>query len=100
MVYTVHATSAVEFEWDARKAEANRRKHGIELLDAVIVFDDDRAVTLPDEHPSEERYVIFGMDATGRILAVSYTLRGDTIRIISARRTTAKERAQYEDKRI
>lgn len=48
----------------------------------------------------EERYVTFGMDAQGRVLAVSYTLRGNTIRIISARKATAREREQYEDKRI
>jgi uncharacterized protein len=64
------------------------------------VFDDDRGITLLDEHPTEERYVTFGMDAQGRVLAVSYALRGDTIRIIPARRATSRERAQYEDKRI
>jgi len=90
----------LEFEWDPKKAEANRRKHGIEFLDAVIVFDDDRAVTLLDEHPREERYVTFGMDAQGRVLAVSYAVRGDTVRVISARKATPRERAQYEDKKI
>ena len=89
----------MEFEWDAKKAEANRRKHGIEFLDAVIVFDDERAITLL-ENPMEERYVTSGMDAQGRVLAVSYALRGNTIRIISARKATSRERAQYEDKRI
>jgi uncharacterized DUF497 family protein len=89
----------VEFEWDAKKAEANRRKHGIEFLDAVIVFDDERAITLL-ENPMEERYVTSGMDSQGRVLAVSYALRGNTIRIISARKATSRERAQYEDKRI
>jgi uncharacterized protein len=74
----------VEFEWDPKKAEANRRKHRVEFLDAVIVFDDDRAITVVDEHPVEERYVTFGMDAQGRLLAVSYAIRGDTIRIVSA----------------
>ena len=90
----------LEFEWDPGKAEANRRRHGIEFLDAVIVFDDDRGITLPDESPSEERYVTFGMDAQRRVLAVCYAIRGNTIRIISARRATSRERAQYEDKRI
>jgi uncharacterized DUF497 family protein len=90
----------VEFEWDPKKAEANRRKHGIELVDAVIVFDDDCGITLPDEHPTEERFVTFGIDAQGRVLAVSYALRGDTIRIISVRKATSRERVQYEDKRI
>ena len=89
----------MEFEWDPKKAEANRRKHGIEFLDAVIVFDDDRGITLPDENPTEERYVTFGVDAQGRVLAVSYALRGNIIRIISARKATSRERAQYEDKR-
>jgi uncharacterized DUF497 family protein len=90
----------VEFEWDPKKAEANRRKHRVEFLDAVIVFDDDRAITVVDEHPTEERYVTFGTDAQGRVLAVSYAIRGDTIRMVSARKATAREQAQYEDKRI
>src|SRR5579863_6307783 len=66
------------------------------------VFDDDRAIVIEDEHPddSEERFVIFGMDADGRILAVAHTISGDNIRIISARLATPNERAQYEDKRI
>jgi uncharacterized DUF497 family protein len=55
---------------------------------------------LLDENPAEKRYVTFGMDAQGRVLAVSYALRGNTIRIISARKATSRERAQYEDKRI
>jgi hypothetical protein len=58
---------AVEFEWDPKKAEANRHKHGIEFLDAVIVLDDDRGISLLDEHPTEERYVTFGTDAEGRV---------------------------------
>lgn len=90
----------MEFEWDPKKAETNRRKHGVEFLDAVIVFDDDRAITVVDQHPTEVRYVTFGMDAQGRVLAVSYAVRAGNIRIISARKATARERAQYQDKRI
>ena len=90
----------MEYEWDPKKAERNLRKHGVEFVDAVIVFDDDRAITLPDEHPREERYLTFGMDAQGRVLAISYAVHGSTIRIISARNATSRERAQYEDKRI
>ena len=71
----------VEFEWDSKKAKGNRRKHGIEFLDAVIVFGDDRGITLIDEDPREERYVTFGMDAQGRFLAVCYAPRGNAIRI-------------------
>ena len=49
-----------------KKAGANRRKHVVEFRVAVIVFDDDRGITLLDEKPTEERYVTFGMDAQGR----------------------------------
>jgi len=90
----------VEYEWDPKKAETNLRKHGIEFVDTVIVFDDDRAITLLDEHSKEDRYLTFGMDAQGRILAISYAVYGSTIRIISARNATSRERAEYEDKRI
>ena len=76
----------MEYEWDPKKAAFNRRKHGVEFLDAVVVFEDDRAITLPDEHPREERYLTFGMDAQGRVLAISYAVKGSTIRVISARR--------------
>ena len=90
----------MEVEWDPKKAERNLSKHGVEFVDAVVMLDDERAITLPDEHPSEERYLTFGMDAQGRVLAISYALKGSTIRIISARKATSRERAQYEDKRI
>jgi uncharacterized protein len=90
----------LEYEWDPKKADRNLRKHGVDFVDAVIVFDDDRAITLQDEHPNEERYLTFGMDAQGRVLAISYALRGSTIRVISARKATPRERAQYDDKRI
>ena len=90
----------MEYEWDPKKADRNLRKHGVDFVDAVIVFDDDRAITLQDEHPTEERYLTFGMDAQGRVLAISYALRGSTIRVISARKATSRERAQYDDKRI
>ena len=66
----------------------------------MTVFDDDRAITLVDDHPREERYLTFGMDAQGRVLAVWYAVRGSTIRIISARKATSRERAQYEDRRL
>jgi uncharacterized DUF497 family protein len=101
-VYVVHhrGSRTLDFEWDPKKADRNRRKHGVEFLDAVAIFDDDRAITLIDEHPEEERYVSFGADAYGRVLAICYQLRGDSVRIISARKATPRERAQYEDKRI
>jgi uncharacterized protein len=88
----------MEYEWDSRKAESNRQKHGIDFADSVSVFADDFAITVMDEHPDEERFVTIGMDAMGRILVVVYTWRGDScIRLISARKAIRRERQQYEE---
>ncbi len=86
-----------EFEWDGRKAVVNRRKHGIEFADATAVFEDERALTVPDEITAvdETRMLTLGRDALGRVLVVAYTWRGDRLRPTSARRATPSERRQY-----
>ena len=86
-----------EFEWDPRKAGINRRKHGIGFADATAVFEDERAITVPDAITpvDETRMLTLGRDAMGRVLVVAYTWRGDRIRLISARRATLSERRQY-----
>ena len=58
---------------------------------------DTLAITLEDENSEEERFVTIGMNALAQILIVVFTWRGETIRVISARKATAHERAQYED---
>ncbi len=85
------------YQWDGDKAAANLRKHGIDFADAVSVFADDLAITIPDERFDEERFITVGMDAFGRVLVVVYTWRGDEIRVISARQATRREREQYEE---
>ena len=85
----------MSFEWDERKAASNLNKHGIDFADAVIVFHDERALTIPDLHPDEERFVTLGLDALGRVLVIVYTWRGECIRLISARKATKTERSQY-----
>lgn len=85
----------MKFTWDAEKAAANYRKHGLRFADAQMVLEDEMAITIQDEHPDEKRFVTIGMDALGRILVVVYTWRDDNIRMISARKATAKERKQY-----
>ncbi|MBI4604084.1 MAG: BrnT family toxin [Planctomycetes bacterium] len=87
----------MDFEWDPRKAASNLRKHGIDFADAATVLYDDFALTVPDEHPEEERFATIGMDALGRLLVVVYTWRGERARLISARKATASERRQYEE---
>ena len=85
----------MEFEWDPAKAETNRIKHGVHFSDAVAVFYDPVALTCPDEHPEEERFVTLGGDALGRVLVVVYTWRGSRIRLISARKASRRELRQY-----
>lgn len=86
----------MRFEWDPIKAELNAAKHQVRFADAAAVLEDDQALTMDDPHPDEERYVTIGMDALGRVLVVVYTWRGtETIRLISARRATPKERQHY-----
>ena len=90
----------IHFEWDARKAAANKRKHGISFELAVQVFDDvfvEREVE-GDEH-GEVRWQAIGQ--IGRALVhVTYTTRDEegieVIRIISARRATKRERRAFE----
>lgn len=92
------------FEWDPRKAEANAAKHGVTFDDAVSVFLDTDALDGPDlQHSTAEpRSLRLGRAADGRVLMVAYTLRSsgdaETIRIISARRASRRERTAYAAK--
>jgi len=100
MVYTISRTGA-RFDWDLRKAEANRVKHGARFEEAATAFDDpDRLELFDREHSTsaEERGILIGRSESKRILYVSFTLRKQRIRIISARRATRKERNAYENK--
>ncbi len=87
----------MNYEWDPAKAQTNRRKHGVSFADAATVFADDWALLIEDDSPRESRFVTIGRDAQDHILVVVHTYRGDTIRIISARRATRHERWQYEE---
>ncbi len=88
----------MRFEWDARKAEANLRKHRVSFDAAVTVFYDPLAATFDDlDHSLEEgRLVTVGYSAQGRLLVVCHTERGDSVRLISARRATPRERKRHE----
>jgi len=91
----------LRIEWDGGKAQANLRKHGVGFDEAETAFSDDYGLILPDpDHSSvdEERLILLGMSAALRVLVVVHCERapGDAIRIISARRATKSERAQYD----
>ena len=91
--------SELHFEWDRRKAAANEKRHGISFEEARSVFSDERAKLIddPDHSEEEDRFVLLGLSSTLRVLVVCHCYReeGNVIRIISARRATAKESKSY-----
>ncbi len=88
------------FEWDRKKATANRAKHGVTFKEATSVFADPLAAIFDDESHSddERREIIVGHSTAGRLLLVAFTERdGSVVRMISARRATPRERKDYEE---
>ena len=91
------------FEWDAKKAETNFKKHKVRFEEAKTVFNDPFLITYRDEEHSqtEERFISIGMSATNDILLVVHLEQEMTdeiiiIRIISCRKAKASERRIYE----
>jgi uncharacterized DUF497 family protein len=89
----------MDFEWDPEKAAANGRKHRVTFDEAMTVFADNQSITTydPDHSLDEDRFLTIGVSDQGRVLFVSHTDRGDSIRIISARRADKQERQEYHD---
>lgn len=89
----------MQFEWNREKAASNLSKHRVSFEEATTVFDDPFYVDFydPDHSEDEERYLIVGESNQGRLLIVSYTERGNSIRLISAREVTRTEQAAYEE---
>ena len=87
------------YEWNGKKAKANRRKHGVSFEEAATVFLDPLAMTYPDPHHSrdEEREITIGHSTSNQVVFVSHCQRGERIRIISARKATQGERKQHEE---
>jgi len=90
----------IKFEWDASKAASNKRKHGVTFEEAKSVFYDDFAVQFFDDENSEleDRFLILGLSNEARVLLICHCEldSGNLIRIISARKATAKERELYK----
>jgi len=90
---------SLRFEWDPRKAKSNLAKHGVSFTEAMTVFADPLArIFNDDEHSREERReIIVGHSAKQNLFLVSFTARGDRVRILSAREATRLERRDYEE---
>ena len=92
----------MEFEWDLKKAETNKRKHGVSFHEAATVFGDPLAITFmdPDHSIDEDRYLTFGLSRFNHLLDVSHAEREEKVRIIGARLMTRQERKVYEEGQI
>ena len=90
----------IQFDWNPTKASSNQKKHGVTFEEATSVFFDEYATQFFDDGHSQEedRFIMLGMSIKARVLIVCHCERGEgeTIRIISARRATARERTYYE----
>ena len=96
-----------QFEWDPRKDRQNLKRHGVILARAATIFVDRSALSEFDEAHSdtEDRWITLGLDQTGVLLVVCHTFRDDTessarLRLISARKATKREEAEYEKRKI
>ena len=86
----------MDVEFDPAKARANVRKHRVSFADAEQALRDPLAVTIDDpDSEGEQRFVTLGMDALGRVLVIVHTVRGDRVRLISARKASKGEAEQY-----
>jgi len=88
----------MEFEWDVRKAAQNAETHGVPFEYAARVFFDPQRLDSQDTRRDyrEERRLTLGR-VEGRLLAVAYTMRGKTIRLISARKASRRERRLFNE---
>ena len=89
------------FEWDEKKSESNYKKHSVRFEEAQTVFLDAHAIEVFDDEGSEEedRFIRIGLSQKLNILVVVFCERSDeAIRIISARKATAKEKKAYEER--
>lgn len=95
----VHVVQGITFTWDRRKALTNLRKHGVSFESASEAFFDPFVQGVREQETNgERREVVIGMTTSWQLVVVAFALRGEVIRMISARRTTPSERKRYEDR--
>lgn len=85
----------MEFDFDPRKIESNKAKHGIDFTDAQKLWDDPARVIIPARTSDEPRYVLIGR-ISEKCWSAVFTLRGEAVRIISVRRSRNEEIGLYE----
>jgi len=85
----------MEFEFDERKSESNRKKHGIDFVEAQAIWDDPELLEIPLKSDDEPRVQFTGR-IDGKHWSAFITYRQGRTRIISVRRARIEERELYE----
>ena len=90
---------SLQFEWDSKKAKANKVKHGVSFEEAITVFADPLARIFedPEHSETERREIIIGHSNKQNLILVSF-VEDDRVRLISARKATRSERKELEEK--
>ena len=83
------------FEFDPKKSDGNKEKHGIDFLKAQTLWQDENRLLIPARTEDEERWMIIAT-WNSRIWTGIYTVRDGNIRIISVRRARKSEEEAYE----
>ncbi len=89
----------LQFEWDEKKAQSNLRKHGISFEEATTAFGDTLSITIDDplHSQNEDRLILIGLSEDLKTLVVVHVEKRDTVRIISARKASKREKQFYEE---
>ena len=93
----VHIIKSDELRMGSQQGKIKLLEASRQVADAVGVFEDENALTIQDENTIEDRFITIGTDYLSHIVVVVYTFRDSAIRIISARKATARERKMYEE---
>ncbi|MFZ2967734.1 MAG: BrnT family toxin [Sulfuricurvum sp.] len=86
----------MRFEYDPDKSASNLVKHGIDFDEAQLVWQDANALEIRAKSDTENRFALIGR-IDDKLWIAFYTYRGDTIRLISVRRTRENEKRIYDE---
>lgn len=85
-----------DFEYDSNKNSSNLDKHGIDFVDAQELWNDSELIEIQVKSEGEDRFLVIGL-ISNKYWSAVITYRGNTIRIISVRRSRKKEVILYEN---
>jgi hypothetical protein len=86
----------MNYQWNNNKAKSNLIAHGVDVADAVGIFEDLNALTIDDPHPYEQRFITIGLDFLSRVLVVSYTWRNNSILLFQHGKQQKTNAVNYE----